>query len=62
MRKLIEPLPHALGMKAWKLHGDLDAWGRLTGEGAREGWLPWRVRMPVEAIEAEEEPVFALTR
>ena len=62
VRKLIEPLPHALGMKAWKLNGDLDAWGRLTGEGAREGWLPWRVMEPAEPIEAEQAQVFAFTR
>ena len=41
-RKLIEPLPYALGMKAWKLTGDLEAWGRLIGEGTQDGWLPWQ--------------------
>ncbi len=38
---LISPLP-ALGMRAWKLSGDLLAWSALVGAGVREGWLPWR--------------------
>ena len=39
-RDLITPL-EALGIKAWKLTGDLDLWSRLIGEGVRSGWLPW---------------------
>jgi len=39
-RDLITPL-EALGIKAWKLTGDLDFWSRLIGEGVRSGWLPW---------------------
>jgi hypothetical protein len=38
---LITPLP-ALGMRAWRISGDLLAWSALVGEGVREGWLPWR--------------------
>jgi hypothetical protein len=38
---LITPLP-ALGMRAWRLSGDLLAWSALVGEGVREGWLPWQ--------------------
>ena len=38
---LITPLP-ALGMRAWRLSGDLLAWSALVGEGVREGWLPWK--------------------
>ncbi|SRR5579884_1097396 len=38
---LILPLP-ALGMRAWRISGDLLAWSALVGEGVREGWLPWR--------------------
>lgn len=37
---LISPLA-ALGMRAWKLSGDLLAWSALVGEGVRDGWLPW---------------------
>jgi hypothetical protein len=40
VRDLITPL-EALGIKAWKLSGDLDLWSRLIGEGVRSGWLPW---------------------
>jgi len=39
-RKLITPL-QALGIKAWKLTGDLTLWSHLIGEGVRSGWLPW---------------------
>ena len=39
--ELITPLP-ALGLRAWKLSGDLLAWSTLVGSGVREGWLPWR--------------------
>jgi hypothetical protein len=39
--ELIAPLP-ALGMRAWRLSGDLLAWSALAGEGVREGWLPWK--------------------
>jgi len=45
-RKLIQPLQHTLGMRAWWLSDDLEAWGALTGSGTREGWLPWHVTMP----------------
>lgn len=38
---LITPLD-ALGIRAWRLSGDLLAWGQLVGTGVREGWLPWR--------------------
>ena len=40
-RKLVTPLQDALGMKAWKLSGDLTAWSQLISDGTREGWLPW---------------------
>ena len=39
-RDLIMPL-QALGIKAWKLTGDLTLWSHLIGEGVRTGWLPW---------------------
>jgi hypothetical protein len=39
-RDLITPL-QALGIKAWKLTGDLTLWSRLIGEGVRTDWLPW---------------------
>ena len=39
-RDLITPL-QALGIKAWKLTGDLTIWSHLIGEGVRTGWLPW---------------------
>ncbi len=42
---LITPLP-ALGMRAWRLSGDLLAWSALVGEGVREGWLPWKEPEP----------------
>ncbi len=38
---LITPL-QALGIKAWKLSGDLTLWSHLISEGVRSGWLPWR--------------------
>lgn len=41
-RKLIEPLPFALGLRGWELSGNLESWGRLIGEGVRAGWLPWQ--------------------
>jgi hypothetical protein len=37
---LITPLA-AIGMRAWRLSGDLLAWSALVGAGVREGWLPW---------------------
>lgn len=43
--ELIVPLP-ALGMKAWKLSGDLLAWNALVGDGIRTGWLPWKEPEP----------------
>ena len=55
VRDLIEPLPHALGMKGWKLSGNLEAWGRLVGLGVRDGWLPWQATVPAE----ERIPVLA---
>jgi hypothetical protein len=50
-RKLVQPLHEALGIKAWVLSGDLVAWGRLVGDGVREGWLPWQDVVPSEASE-----------
>jgi len=41
-RSLIQPIKEALGVKAWVLSDDLVAWGKLIGNGVREGWLPWR--------------------
>jgi hypothetical protein len=38
---LITPLA-AIGMRAWRLSGDLMAWSTLVGAGVREGWLPWK--------------------
>jgi hypothetical protein len=38
---LISPID-ALGIRAWRLSGDLPAWGQLVGSGVRQGWLPWR--------------------
>ncbi len=61
-RRLIEPLPSALGMKAWKLSGDLDAWGRLTGDGVREGWLPWRQASTSPSSSQEQATALALAR
>jgi hypothetical protein len=62
-RKLIEPLPYALGMKAWKLAGDLQAWGRLIGEGTQDGWLPWQEdELSSLAEDGRAEPAFALAR
>ena len=40
-QELITPLA-AIGMRAWKLSGDLLAWSALIGAGVREGWLPWQ--------------------
>ena len=40
-RSLITPLA-AIGVRAWKLSGDLVAWSALVGEGVREGWLLWK--------------------
>ena len=40
-RDLITPL-EALGIKAWKLTGDLTLWSHLISEGVRSGWLPWQ--------------------
>ena len=42
---LIISLP-TLGMRAWRLSGDLLAWSTLVGEGVREGWLPWKESEP----------------
>ena len=39
--ELITPMS-AIGMRAWRLSGDLMAWSTLVGAGVREGWLPWR--------------------
>jgi hypothetical protein len=39
--ELITPMS-AIGMRAWRLSGDLMAWSSLVGAGVREGWLPWR--------------------
>jgi hypothetical protein len=41
-RRLVVPLPHTLGLRAWRLSGDLAAWIRLLSDGVREGWLPWK--------------------
>jgi hypothetical protein len=38
---LITPLA-AIGIRAWRLSGDLLAWSALVGAGVREGWLPWK--------------------
>lgn len=40
-RDLIVPLP-SLGIRAWKLSGELYQWSNLVSEGVCEGWLPWR--------------------
>jgi hypothetical protein len=40
-RDLITPL-EALGIKVWKMSGDLILWSRLISEGVRSGWLPWQ--------------------
>jgi hypothetical protein len=40
-RDLITPL-EALGIKAWKVTGDLTLWSRLISDGVRSGWLPWQ--------------------
>ncbi len=38
---LITPLA-AIGIRAWRLSGDIMAWSALVGAGVREGWLPWK--------------------
>ena len=43
--ELITPLP-SIGMRAWRLSGNLLAWSALVGEGVREGWLPWQEPEP----------------
>lgn len=43
--ELITPLP-ALGVRAWRISGDLLAWSALVGEGVRDGWLPWKESDP----------------
>jgi hypothetical protein len=62
VRKLIEPLPYALGLKAWKLSGDLEAWGSLIGEGTQHGWLPWQTTEAPPAAEDAVVPALALAR
>ena len=42
---LITPLT-AIGVRAWKLSGDLFAWSALVGAGVRDGWLPWQEPTP----------------
>jgi hypothetical protein len=59
-RKLVQPLREAIGMKAWALCDDLDAWGRLIGDGVREGWLPWQATIP--AFPEERDRPLALVR
>jgi hypothetical protein len=39
--ELIAPIS-ALGLRAWRLSGDLMTWSALVGTGVRDGWLPWR--------------------
>jgi hypothetical protein len=39
--ELITPIT-AMGMRAWRLSGDLLSWSALVGAGVREGWLPRR--------------------
>jgi hypothetical protein len=53
-RKLIQPLKEVMGMKAWVVSGDLQAWGRLIGDGTREGWLPWRTVISSAREHSEE--------
>src|SRR5262249_12926622 len=55
VRKLIQPLKYALGMKAWVLSDDLKAWGRIIGDGTREGWLPWKGDTPPDQDEHTKE-------
>src|SRR5260370_40596344 len=38
---LITPLA-AIGMRAWRLSGDLMVWSTLVFAGVREGWVPWK--------------------
>ena len=57
VRKLVEPLPCALGMKGWKLSGDLEAWGRLIGDGVLQGWLPWKGKGTISQVEVDDERV-----
>jgi hypothetical protein len=40
-RDLITPL-EALGIKVWKITGDLTLWSHLISDGVRSGWLPWQ--------------------
>lgn len=49
-RDLISPLP-ALGIKAWKLSGDLAAWGTLVSEGVRSGCLPWQTEPEQQEVD-----------
>jgi len=42
---LITPLP-SIGMRSWRISGDLLAWSALVGEGVRDGWLPWQESQP----------------
>lgn len=37
---LLAPI-QALGIRAWRMSGDILAWANLVGEGCRAGWLPW---------------------
>jgi len=39
-RGLIVPLP-SLGIRAWRLSGELFQWSDLVSAGVRAGWLPW---------------------
>ncbi len=57
-RKLVTPLPDALGIKVWKLDGNLVAWSKLISDGVQEGWLPWTERASCMAL-AERELVLA---
>ncbi len=57
-RKLIEPLPAALGIKVWRLSDDLDGWSHLIGSGVRDGWLPWQAMVPTP--QEEDIPALAL--
>jgi hypothetical protein len=56
-RKLIEPLKYTLGMKAWVLSDDLNAWGRLIGDGTREGWLPWKETQDASAADTHAKEI-----
>jgi hypothetical protein len=39
--ELIAPIS-AIGMRAWRISGDLLTWSALVGAGVRAGWLPWK--------------------